>query len=88
MAHLPVQKGKKKNALKESVMEVGFTYYLILARMMDIDPRLLDCEYSSPFFSFFLLFFLGIDSVFDIHSRRPVTQNNKTKQNETEKSRR
>ena len=38
---LSVQKGKKKNALKESVMEVGFTYYLILARMMDIDPHLL-----------------------------------------------
>jgi hypothetical protein len=37
-----VQKGKKKNALKESVMEVGFTYYLMLARMMDIDPHLVD----------------------------------------------
>ncbi|KAK7114914.1 hypothetical protein V1264_000891 [Littorina saxatilis] len=43
-----VVKGKKKNALKESVMEVGFTYYLILARMMDIDPHLIDTLQMTP----------------------------------------
>ncbi|PVD21456.1 hypothetical protein C0Q70_19629 [Pomacea canaliculata] len=43
-----VVKGKKKNALKESVMEVGFTYYLILARMTDIDPHLPDSLQLTP----------------------------------------
>ncbi|XP_076449737.1 inositol 1,4,5-trisphosphate-gated calcium channel ITPR1-like isoform X2 [Babylonia areolata] len=43
-----VVKGKKKNALKESVMEVGFTCYLILARMMDIDPHVMDTLQLTP----------------------------------------
>ncbi|KAH3769470.1 hypothetical protein DPMN_170739 [Dreissena polymorpha] len=35
-----VVKGPSKNALKESLMAVGFRYYLILARMTDIHPQL------------------------------------------------
>ncbi|XP_055890997.1 inositol 1,4,5-trisphosphate receptor-like isoform X3 [Biomphalaria glabrata] len=37
-----VVKGKRKSALRESVADVGFIFYLILARMIDIDPALLD----------------------------------------------
>ncbi|CAG5132421.1 unnamed protein product, partial [Candidula unifasciata] len=37
-----VLKGKKKSALRESVIKVGFTFYLILARMIDIDPLLVE----------------------------------------------
>ncbi|KAL4234550.1 hypothetical protein ACF0H5_006191 [Mactra antiquata] len=35
-----VVKGPAKNALKESLITVGFNFYLILARMHDIDPQL------------------------------------------------
>ncbi|KAK3085572.1 hypothetical protein FSP39_005468 [Pinctada imbricata] len=31
---------KQKNQLKDTLMEVGFTFYLILARMLDLDPHL------------------------------------------------
>ncbi|XP_059139568.1 inositol 1,4,5-trisphosphate receptor type 1-like isoform X3 [Physella acuta] len=43
-----VVKGKKKSALRESVIDVGFTYYLILARMFDIDPHLSDTLKCTP----------------------------------------
>ncbi|XP_052817063.1 inositol 1,4,5-trisphosphate receptor type 3-like isoform X2 [Mya arenaria] len=35
-----VVKGPSKNALKESLTAVGFNFYLILARMSDIEPKL------------------------------------------------
>ena len=38
------QKGPAKNALKESLVTVGFAFYLILARMHDIDPHLTDSK--------------------------------------------
>ncbi|XP_035825085.1 inositol 1,4,5-trisphosphate receptor type 3 isoform X3 [Aplysia californica] len=43
-----VVKGKKKSVLRESVIEVGFSFFLILARMMDIDPHLHDTLKLSP----------------------------------------
>ncbi|XP_046366515.2 inositol 1,4,5-trisphosphate receptor type 3-like isoform X5 [Haliotis rufescens] len=43
-----VVKGKKRNALRETVMEVGFSFYMILARMIDIDSHLVDTLNLSP----------------------------------------
>ena len=33
---------KEKNEFAELYMDVGFRLYLILARMVDVDPKLLD----------------------------------------------
>ncbi|XP_053402419.1 inositol 1,4,5-trisphosphate receptor type 1-like isoform X7 [Mercenaria mercenaria] len=43
-----VVKGPQKNALKENLMAVGFKFYLILARMHDIDPQLDERLLVSP----------------------------------------
>ncbi|XP_060075349.1 inositol 1,4,5-trisphosphate receptor type 1-like [Ylistrum balloti] len=44
-----VMAGKKENAsTKEMLMEVGFTFYLILARMIDIDPTMPEKVDISP----------------------------------------
>ena len=39
-----LQKGPKKNAMKESLMAVGFNFYLILARLIDVDPHMTDSK--------------------------------------------
>jgi hypothetical protein len=36
----PLKTGDELNSLKDTLMDVGFSYYLILARMLDIDPHL------------------------------------------------
>ena len=33
---------KEKNEFADQYMDVGFRLYLILARMVDVDPKLLD----------------------------------------------
>ena len=38
--HFHLQKGPKKNAMKASLMAVGFNFYLILARLIDVDPHM------------------------------------------------
>ncbi|XP_041375271.1 inositol 1,4,5-trisphosphate receptor type 1-like [Gigantopelta aegis] len=43
-----VVKGKKKNALKEMIADVGFSFYMILARMTDIDIHHLDDVILAP----------------------------------------
>ncbi|BFZ12930.1 hypothetical protein BsWGS_15969 [Bradybaena similaris] len=43
-----VVKGKKKSKLRESIIEVGFTFYLILARMIDVDPHLIESLKLTP----------------------------------------
>ncbi|GFO23772.1 inositol 1,4,5-trisphosphate receptor type 3-like isoform x9 [Plakobranchus ocellatus] len=40
--------GKRKSILREQVVEVGFTFYLVLARMLDIDPNLQEGLKLSP----------------------------------------
>ena len=42
---LPRLQKKEKNEHADQYMDVGFSLYLILARMCDIDPKLFDyCE--------------------------------------------
>jgi hypothetical protein len=44
-----VQK-KEKNEYADDYMDVGFSLYLIMARMVDTDPRMLDYrEYTTLF---------------------------------------
>jgi len=46
MLRMLKQKGPSKNALKESLMAVGFNFYLTLARMSDIEPTLTERTYT------------------------------------------
>ena len=46
MSRMLKQKGPSKNALKESLMAVGFNFYLTLARMSDIEPTLTERTYT------------------------------------------
>lgn len=43
-----VVKGKKTSKLKEMVLETGFMLFLIIARMIDIDPGLIDSLSLTP----------------------------------------
>nr|XP_022341733.1 inositol 1,4,5-trisphosphate receptor type 2-like isoform X6 [Crassostrea virginica] len=40
--------GTQKNQLRETLMEVGFTFFLILARMQDIDPLMISTLQVTP----------------------------------------
>lgn len=40
-----IWKGTQKNQLRETLMEVGFTFFLILARMQDIDPLMISSKF-------------------------------------------
>lgn len=42
--------GTQKNQLRETLMEVGFTFFLILARMQDIDPLMSTSKSDVIFF--------------------------------------